>query len=204
MYNDFAYIYDELIEDIDYERWNLYIKDIFHKFNKNPKSILEMACGTGNLSYYLAKDGYDLVCFDVSDDMLAMAYNKLQKFNNVMILKQNMINFDVGKEFDGIISILDSINYIIDESELLNTFKNVRSHLKEDGIFIFDINSQYKLKEVIGNNIFMEDKEDIFYTWQNYYDEEKDIAEFYLTFLWSKRKINILDLMRNILKGHIL
>lgn len=188
MYNDFAYIYDELIEDIDYERWNLYIKDIFHKFNKNPKSILEMACGTGNLSYYLAKDGYDLVCFDVSDDMLAMAYNKLQKFNNVMILKQNMINFDVGKEFDGIISILDSINYIIDESELLNTFKNVRSHLKEDGIFIFDINSQYKLKEVIGNNIFMEDKEDIFYTWQNYYDEEKDIAEFYLTFFVEQEK----------------
>lgn len=188
MYNDFAYIYDELIKDVDYEKWNSYIKEIFYKFGKNPKSLLEMACGTGNLTYYLAKDGYNLTCFDVSDDMLAMAYNKLSKFRNVTLLKQNMIDFNIGKEFDGIISILDSINYIIDESELLNTFKNVRSHLKKDGIFIFDINSQYKIKEIIGDNIFLEDKGDVFYTWQNYFDEEKNIAEFYLTFFVKKEK----------------
>lgn len=187
MYNDFAYIYDELIEDVDYEKWNSYIKEIFNRFNKNPKSLLEMACGTGNLSYYLAKDGYELTCFDLSDDMLAVAYNKLRKFNNVMLLKQNMVDFNIGKKFDGIISILDSINYITDESDLLNTFTRVRSHLKEDGLFIFDINSPYKLKEIIGNNIFIEDKEDVFYTWQNYFDEENNIAEFYLTFC-RKRK----------------
>ncbi len=188
MYNDFAYIYDELIEDVDYEKWNSYIKEIFNRFNKNPKSLLEMACGTGNLSYYLAKDGYELTCFDLSDDMLAVAYNKLRKFNNVMLLKQNMVDFNIGKKFDGIISILDSINYITDESDLLNTFTRVRSHLKEDGLFIFDINSPYKLKEIIGNNIFIEDKEDVFYTWQNYFDEENNIAEFYLTFFVEKEK----------------
>ncbi|NLX63058.1 MAG: class I SAM-dependent methyltransferase [Tissierellia bacterium] len=188
MYTDFAYIYDELIDDVDYKSWSLYIRNIFDKFHKKPKSLLEMACGTGNLSYHLAKAGYDLTCFDISDDMLAVAYNKLSQFNNVMLLKQNMINFYIGKKFDGVISILDSINYIVDHMELLNTFKNVRSHLKEDGIFIFDINSQYKLKEIIGNNIFIEDTENVFYTWQNYYDEEKDIVEFYLTFFVKKEK----------------
>ena len=96
MYNGFAYIYDELIDDVDYKSWYLYIKDIFNKFHK--QSILEMACGTGNLSYYFAKNGYDLTCFDISDDMLAVAYNKLSQFNNVMLfLKQNMANFNIGK-----------------------------------------------------------------------------------------------------------
>lgn len=188
MYNGFAYIYDELIDDVDYKSWYLYIKDIFNKFHKKPKSILEMACGTGNLSYYFAKNGYDLTCFDISDDMLAVAYNKLSQFNNVMLLKQNMANFNIGKKFDGVISILDSINYIVDDMELLNTFKNVRSHLKEDGIFIFDINSRYKLREIIGNNTFIEDKGNIFYTWQNYYDEKKNIVEFYLTFFVEEER----------------
>lgn len=188
MYNNFAYIYDQLIEDVDYGKWNSYLKEIFHRFGKNPKRLLEMACGTGNLSYYLAKDGYELTCFDISDDMLAVAYNKLNEFENVMLLNQNMIDFNIGKKFDGIISILDSINYILDESELLKTFKNVRSHLEKDGIFIFDINSQYKLREIIGKNIFLEDKEDVFYIWQNYFDEKENIAEFYLTFFVKNEK----------------
>jgi ubiquinone/menaquinone biosynthesis C-methylase UbiE len=186
MYDSFAYIYDELIEDVDYKKWNSYIKEIFLKFGKSPNHVLEMACGTGNLSYYLAKEGYDLICFDLSDDMLAMAYNKLGEFKNVKLLNQNMIDFNIPRKFDAIISILDSINYITDEEELLQTFKNVRSHLNENGIFIFDINSEYKLKEIIGNNIFVEDREDVFYTWQNYFDEEKSIAEFYLTFFVKK------------------
>jgi len=186
MYDDFAYIYDELIEDVDYEKWNSYIKDIFKRFGKSPKHVLEMACGTGNLSYYLAKEGYHLVCFDMSDDMLAVAYNKLSQFKNVMLLNQNMTDFNIHRKFDAIISILDSINYITDEKELLSTFKNVRGHLDEDGIFIFDINSEYKLREIIGNNTFVEDRDDVFYTWQNYFDEEKRIAEFYLTFFVKK------------------
>lgn len=186
MYDRFAYIYDELIEDVDYEKWNGYIKDIFNRFGKSPKHVLEMACGTGNLSFYLAKEGYDLICFDMSDDMLAMAYNKLREFKNVKLLNQNMIDFNIHRKFDAIVSILDSINYIVDEEELLKTFNNVRNHLNENGIFIFDINSEYKLREIIGNNIFVEDREDVFYTWQNYFDEENSIAEFYLTFFVKK------------------
>src|SRR5690554_3582377 len=113
MYNKFAYIYDKLMDDIDYESWYLYIESIFQKFYKEPKKILEMACGTGNLSYYFGKNGYDLTCFDLSNDMLSIAYNKLKKFKNVKIINQNMIDFSINNKFDVIVSICDSINYII-------------------------------------------------------------------------------------------
>lgn len=182
IYNRFAYLYDELMNDFDYENWFNYIENIFIRYNKSPKDILEMACGTGNLSYYIAKKGYKLTCFDLSDEMLAIAYQKMMKFQNAKILNQDMIDFKLNKKFDSIISICDSINYIIDEKDLLKVFENAYHHLQEDGIFIFDINSYYKLKEIIGNNIFIEDREEIFYSWDNYYDEEEDICDFYLTF----------------------
>ncbi len=181
-YTEFASLYDELMNDFDYEEWADYVERIFEKYQKKPKDILEMACGTGNLSFELAKRRYNLVCFDLSEDMLAKAYKKLGRYKNVKLLELNMINFNINKKFESVISICDSINYITNKDELLQCFKNVYNHLKDDGLFLFDINSFYKLKNIIGNNIFVEDREDIFYTWQNYYDEEENICEFYLTF----------------------
>ena len=182
MYNKFAYIYDELMDDIDYEKWYIYIKSIFDKFQREPKMLLEMACGTGNLSYYFGKNGYDLTCFDLSNDMLSIAYNKLKDFKKVKILNQNMVNFNINKKFDAIISICDSINYVLNEEDLLKTFTNVKNHINKDGIFIFDINSYYKLSEIIGNNVFVEDREGVFYTWENYFDEKNDIVNFFISF----------------------
>lgn len=190
MYNNFALLYDELMTDVDYKEWYLYIKEVLKKFDKDPQLILEMACGTGNLTSYLAKDGYDITCFDLSTDMLSIAYNKLNKYKNVTIFNQNMVDFNINKKFDCIISICDSINYVTDKDELLSTFKNVKNHLKDDGAFIFDINSYYKLKDIIGNNTFLEDREDIFYTWQNYFDEDKNCSEFFLTFFVKDERGN--------------
>lgn len=190
MYNNFAFLYDELMYDIDYKSWYLYIESIFDRFNKKPKGILEMGCGTGSLSYYLAKSGYDLTCFDISSEMLSIAYNKLNRFKNVNLLNQNMIDFHMNKKFDAVVSICDSINYIRDKDDLLNVFKNVKSHLNKDGIFIFDINSYYKLKHIIGNNTFVEDRDRIYYIWQNYFNNSNNIAEFYLTFFVTNEDEN--------------
>lgn len=186
-YVEFATLYDELMNDFDYENWSNYIEEIFNRNEVKPHKLLEMACGTGSLSYYLAKKRYDLVCFDLSSDMLSKAYEKLGKFKNVKLLKQDMINFNINQKFDSVISICDSINYIVDKNDLVKSFKNVYNHLNENGIFIFDINSFYKLKEIIGNNTFIEDREDVFYTWQNYYNEDTNICEFFLTFFKSDK-----------------
>lgn len=181
-YVEFANLYDELMKDFDYELWADYIEEIFNRYQIKPKYILEMACGTGNLTYNLAKQRYNIVCFDLSSDMLSKAYDKLGRYKNVKILNQNMVNFNLNKKFDTVISICDSINYITKEDDLIECFKNVYNHLNKDGVFIFDINSYYKLRSIIGNNTFVEDRDDIYYIWQNYYDEETHICEFYLTF----------------------
>lgn len=181
-YGEFAELYDELMNDFDYEIWANYIKMIFDRYDLSPKDVLEMACGTGNLTYYLAKDRYNVVGFDLSEDMLSQAYTKLRKFNNVKLLNMDMTGFSFKKKFDSIICVCDSINYIVDKDELLKCFKNVYNHLEDTGAFIFDINSYYKLRYIIGNNVFVEDREDVLYTWQNQFDTEDNVSSFYLTF----------------------
>lgn len=181
-YREFANLYDKLMNDFDYKMWFNYIEDIFHRYEKKPKWILEMACGTGNLSLHLAEQGYKLTCFDLSEEMLAQAYLKLNRYKNVKILNGNMIDFKINQKFDAIISICDSINYIIEEKDLKSTFQNAYNNLEDGGIFIFDINSFYKLKNILGHNTFIEDKEGVFYTWENYYDDEKNTCHFYLNF----------------------
>ena len=182
-YGDFAMIYDELMHDIDYEKWYYYIEDIFKKYNKEPKQILEMACGTGNLTKYVCDAKYKVTCFDLSEDMLTVAYSKLGAYKNVKILRQDMTNLSLGdNKFDVVVAACDSINYITDPEDLLKVFENAYDHLEEDGLFIFDINSYYKLKNIIGENIFIEDSEDVFYIWDNEFIEEEEICNFYLTF----------------------
>lgn len=177
------------MDDIDYERWYKYLEEIFKRYNR-PKNILEMACGTGNMSYFLAKAKYQVTAFDLSNEMLSIAYNKLNEFDNIKLLQQDMRYFKINEKFDCILAICDSINYITETNDLLDTFKRVYSHLDKDGIFVFDINSFYKLKEIIGNNTFVEDRDNIFYTWQNYFDEDTNICEFYLTFFESEDGLN--------------
>lgn len=188
MYKDFARLYDDLMDDFDYEEWFLYIEKIFEKYKVNPRTLLEMACGTGNLSFHLGKKGYKLTCFDLSDEMLAIANKKLRGFKNVKILRQNMVDFDLKKRYDCILSVCDSINYILEDSSLFSVFQNAYNHLEDGGIFIFDINSKYKLQNIIGNNIFLEDRDNIFYTWENIYDINTDICEFFLTFFYEEDK----------------
>lgn len=189
-YGEFASIYDQLMNDFDYKQWANYIELIFDKYNFKPKKILEMACGTGGLSIHLADKRYEMVCFDLSEEMLSKAYEKLGRYKNVKLLKQDMTKFKIEQKFDSVISVCDSINYIINPEDLDKTFKNAYSHLNQNGLFIFDINSAYKLKHIIGNDTFVEDREDVFYIWQNSYDEEEDICEFYITFFISEDGIN--------------
>lgn len=188
-YIEFASLYDRLMDDIDYEKWYKYLEEIFKRYDK-PNNILEMACGTGNISYFLAKARYQVTAFDLSNEMLSIAYNKLNEFDNVKLLQQDMRDFKINDKFDCILAICDSINYITETNDLLDTFKSVYNHLDKDGIFVFDINSYYKLKNIIGNNTFVEDRDNIFYTWQNYFDEDSNICEFYLTFFESEDGIS--------------
>lgn len=182
-YGDFASLYDQLMNDVDYEKWFNYIEEIFERNGKKPRTILEMACGTGNLTEFFCKENYEVTCFDLSEEMLTVASSKLSSYRNVNILKQDMTELNLSdNKFEVIVSACDSINYIISLDDLLRVFKNAYNHLEQGGLFVFDINSYFKLKNVIGENIFVEDQEDIFYVWDNEFLEEEQLCNFYLTF----------------------
>lgn len=189
-YGEFSILYDQLMDDIDYKNWGSYIREIIVKKSINGKDILEMACGTGNLTKELLGMGYFVDGFDSSEEMLALAGNKLRKQKGLRLFNMDMRSFKMDRSYDAVVAACDSINYILNEIDLETTFLNAYRHLKPGGIFVFDLNSEYKLRNILGNNIFLEDREDIFYTWENQLDEETGIVDFILTFFVTEDGVN--------------
>ena len=181
-YGDFAEIYDELIyEDINYDSMCSRVIDICNEEKITFNNYLDIACGTGNLTVRLAKYFKESFAVDLSEDMLREAFEKLKKEKiRCKIICQDMSELSLNRKFDLITSALDSTNYIIDEDKLLNYFIRVKEHLSDNGLFIFDINSYYKLSNILGNNIYTYSEEDVFYTWENVFEE--DLLSMYLTF----------------------
>lgn len=188
-YNEFAKIYDELInEDIDYVQISNRILEICNEQKISFDNYLDLACGTGNVTAKLANNFKEAIASDLSEDMLIEAKDKLKKEKvKCKLLCADMTNFNINKKFDLITSVLDASNYIIEDEDFYDYFMSVKNHLKKDGLFIFDINSYYKLSEVLGNNIYTYNEEKIFYSWENVFED--DIVNMYLTFFVKKGEL---------------
>lgn len=180
-YTDFASIYDRLIsEDIDYTAIADYIEKIFERLKINPELVLDMACGTGSLTDILSRRGYDMIGLDLSDEMLAVAKKKNPQ---ILYLCQDMCSFELYGTVDAICCMTDSLNYILDDEDLFKIFDSAkRCYLNPGAPFIFDMNSPYKLKHIIGENTFVYNDDDVFYSWENQFDDREKIADFFLTF----------------------
>ncbi|WP_147566006.1 class I SAM-dependent DNA methyltransferase [Clostridium tyrobutyricum] len=181
-YNNFAYIYDDLINnDINYELWSNTIMKVCKECNIDNKDYLDIGCGTGNLTEKIVPNFKNSWCVDLSSDMLTKAEEKfIDKKLKVKLICQNMTELNLNRQFDLITCCLDCTNYIIEDMELTKYFKSVIKHLKPNGIFIFDINSYYKITEVLGNNIYDYDDDKITYIWDN--NLENEIVDMYLIF----------------------
>lgn len=185
-YGEFAKIYDELInEDINYDQMVEKIVEICQCNNISFNSYLDVACGTGNVTIRLAEKFKDVYAVDLSEDMLREAFDKFKsKRIRGKVICQDMTELCLNKKFDLITSVLDSTNYIIEEDGIQRYFNAVYEHLNDDGIFIFDINSYYKLSEILGNNIYTYSEEEVFYTWENTFED--DLLSMFLTFFVKK------------------
>ncbi len=188
-YNDFADIYDELInEDINYRGWSEKIIEICKEYNVGRREYLDLACGTGNFTKLIGKNFIFTTAIDLSEYMLSIADEKLKAEGiKAKVMCQDICTFNLKKQFDLITCGLDSTNYIIEDEKLQLYFMSVNKHLKNDGIFIFDINTEYKIKNILGNNSFNYDREDVVYIWENQLQE--DIVDMYLTFFVKEGQV---------------
>ncbi|MEW8995953.1 class I SAM-dependent methyltransferase [Clostridium sp.] len=188
-YNDFADIYDELInEDINYRGWAEKIIDICKEYKVGRRDYLDLACGTGNFTKLIGRNFIFTTAIDLSEYMLSIADEKLKAEGiKAKVMCQDICNFNLKKQFDLITCGLDSTNYIIEDEKLQLYFMSVNKHLKDDGIFVFDINTEYKIKNILGNNSFNYDREDVVYIWENQLQE--DIVDMYLTFFVKEGQV---------------
>ena len=185
-YGELSKIYDELIyEDINYEDMVSRIIEICEENNIVFEDYLDLGCGTGNITVLLAKYFENIYAVDLSEDMLQAAFEKFKsKKIRSKVICQDMTELSLNHKFNLITCVLDSTNYIVEEDGLMDYFSSVFDHLKDDGIFIFDINSYYKLSEILGNNIYTYNSDDVFYTWENVF--ENDLVSMFLTFFVKK------------------
>ena len=181
-YGEFADIYDELMDEIPYEDWHKYIVDELEASGISDGLVLDLGCGTGTLTEMLADSGYDMIGVDLSEDMLAKAMEKREKSgNNILYLCQDMREFELYGTVRAIVSVCDSLNYLLEEEDLLTVFKRANNYLDPGGLFIFDVNTTYRYKEIIGDKTIAENRDDCSFIWENYFDEETGINEYSLT-----------------------
>ncbi len=180
-YSAFAQYYDHLTQDVDYPTRADYLVRLFEQHGQNPKLILDLACGTGSLSVELASRGYDVIGVDSSIDMLSIAREKAVE-QDILFLCQKMENLDLYGTVDAVICNLDSINHLSTIKKVEQCFKRVSLFLEKEGLFLFDINTPYKFKHILGNNTFIYDTPDVYCIWQNTYSEKLKKTDFDLTF----------------------
>lgn len=182
-YTDFAYVYDTLMDETPYEKWCEQVTSILEKNGIQKDLVLDLGCGTGTLTELLAQKGYDMIGIDLSGEMLERAMEKREKSGlPILYLQQDMREFELYGTVKAIVSVCDSINYLLEDEDVIDTFKLVNNYLDPHGLFIFDFNTVYKYRDVIGDATIAENREECSFIWENYYHEEERINEYEVTF----------------------
>lgn len=196
-YNEFAYVYDELMDTAPYGEWCAYIKETLERYGVsrpirtcgvgNPLEqeknlVVDLGCGTGKLTEMLFDEGFDVIGIDLSEDMLEVARDRAQENGKqILYLQQDMREMDLFCTAGTILSTCDSVNYITEPEELGEVFRRVNLFLYPGGLFIFDFNTTHKYRDVIGDTVIAENREDVSFIWENAYDEASGLNRYDLT-----------------------
>ncbi len=180
-YSEFAGVYDMFMDNIPYREWGEYLIDLLKEYGICDGLLLDLGCGTGTMTELLAEAGYDMIGVDNSDEMLNIAISKRERSgHDILYLNQDMREFELYGTVRAIVSICDSINYITEEEDLLQVFRLVNNYLDMGGLFVFDLNTEYKYRQ-IGDATIAENRGEGSFIWENNYYEEEMINEYDLT-----------------------
>ena len=181
-YTSFASVYDTFMDNVPYEEWGGYIHSLLCRYGVKDGLVLDLGCGTGTMTEILAGYGYDMIGVDNSGDMLELAMEKrFASGHDILYLLQDMREFELYGTVRAVVSVCDSVNYITEPEELAEVFRLVNNYLDPGGIFLFDFNTEYKYREVMGDCTIAEERGDCSFIWDNCYYEEEKINEYDLT-----------------------
>lgn len=185
-YVSLASSYDGLTYDIPYEKIADFWQRVLARYGVTPASVLDLACGTGSLSVVLAQRGYQVLGVDMSEDMLTQAAEKAMGLENApYFICQKMQRLRLPMPVDAAICCLDSINYLTNPAHCRETFRRVYDALAPGGVFLFDINTPFKLKKLDGQ-VFLDETEDTYCVWRAEYSEKRRICQYGMD-LFQKR-----------------
>ena len=181
-YTSFARVYDTFMDNVPYKEWADYLGKILKEYGIDDGLVLDLGCGTGNMTEMLASSGYDMIGVDNAEEMLEIAMEKkVESGHDILYLLQDMREFELYGTVRAVISACDSVNYITDDEDLTEVFRLVNNYLDPEGLFVFDFNTEYKYREILGEQTIAEDREECSFIWDNYYDEDERINEYELT-----------------------
>ena len=172
-YTSFAQVYDLFQDNVPYQEWCVYLTGLLREQGVKDGLVLDLGCGTGSLTRLLARSGYDMIGVDNSGEMLQIAMDKGQGMEeDILYLMQDMREFELYGTVRAVVSICDSMNYLLEYKDLVQVFRLVNNYLDPGGVFIFDLNTEYKYKELLADNTFAEDRKESSFIWNNFYDQE--------------------------------
>ncbi len=181
-YTSFATVYDLFMDDIPYEGWCRYLTGLLKDYGVEEGLVLDLGCGTGTMTELLAREGYDMIGVDSSAEMLQAAVEKRDKSGlDILYLLQDMREFELYGTVGAVVSICDSLNYLLSYEDLAATFRLVDNYLDPGGLFIFDMNTEYKYRELLADETIAEDREEGSFIWENHFDLESRINQYDLT-----------------------
>lgn len=181
-YTEFADVYDAFMDEIPYDDWCSYLKKILGEYSITEGLVLELGCGTGAMTERLAAAGYDMIGVDNSVEMLNQAREKMADSGyDILYLLQDMREFELYGTVRAVVSICDSMNYLLEESDFIQVLRLVNNYLDPKGIFIFDLKTEYYFDKVVGDGMFADTQEDCCFIWENYFYEDVHINEYAMT-----------------------
>ena len=178
-YEALAASYDGLTRDIPYEKYLRFFKTLLRRHGVTATTVLDLACGTGSLSVLLAKHGYEVLGVDRSEEMLTVAAEKAMELeeNQPFFVAQPMQRLKIPEPVDACVCALDSINYVTKPQDVQKAFRRVYESLRPGGLFVFDINTPYKLEGLDGQ-VFLDETEDSYCAWRAVYDKRHRLCRY--------------------------
>lgn len=166
-YDLFAEYYDELMSEVDYPARARYMDSLIREYKPDAHLLVDLACGTGSMTVEFAAMGYDVIGTDLSENMLSKAREKSD--GSILYLCQSMQELDMYGTIDAFVCTLDSLNHIEDREQLASALSRVSLFMEPDGVFVFDMNTPYKHEQILADNAFVYETEDVYCVWQNEY-----------------------------------